>query len=419
MSKVMVLGSGGREHAIAWKLAQSPAIEEVLCVPGNPGTAQEDKCRNLPLSPLDSSTLISAAHAERIALVVIGPEAPLVTGVSDALRRSGISVFGPNAAAARLEGSKAFAKEFMERHGIPTAAYGRFTSLEAGRQFLQSCALPIVVKADGLASGKGVVIAATRAEAEEALARFLAWGPVLLEEFLEGEEASFIAILSEGQVLPLAGSQDHKRLSDGDQGPNTGGMGAYSPAPILDTAMNERVRREVMQPMARALQAEGLSFRGFLYAGLMITRDGPKVLEFNCRLGDPETQPLLLRLRSDLYPVLRAAALADPLPTTLDWDPRTALCVVLAAPGYPEAVRSGSPILGLPVHEAEHTKIFHAGTTARDGGIITAGGRVLGVTALGASVAHAQQRAYDLAAGIHWPGQQLRKDIGWRARSRS
>ena len=335
------------------------------------------------------------------------------------LRRSGIAVFGPNAAAARLEGSKAFAKEFMERHGIPTAAYGRFTAFGPGQEFLQSCALPIVVKADGLASGKGVVIAQTRAEAEEALQRFLAWGPVLLEEFLEGEEASFIAILSDGQVLPLAGSQDHKRLRDGDEGPNTGGMGAYSPTPVLDTAMSERVRREIMQPMARALQQEGLSYRGFLYAGLMMTASGPKVLEFNCRLGDPETQPLLFRLRSDLYPVLQAAASADPLPATLDWDPRTAPCVVLAAPGYPDAVQSGSAILGLPQAETKDSKVFHAGTRRQDDGIVTAGGRVLGVTTLGDSVAQAQQRAYALPAEIRWPGKQLRQDIGWRARNRA
>ncbi|MEY2341202.1 phosphoribosylamine--glycine ligase [Acidithiobacillus sp. IBUN Pt1247-S3] len=418
MQKVMVLGSGGREHAIAWKLAQSNEVGEVLCVPGNPGTEHEPKCRNLRVSPLDSAAVVAVAHGEGVSLVVIGPEAPLVAGVPDALRRSGIPVFGPNAAAARLEGSKAFAKEFMERHGIPTAAYGRFTSLAAGREFLQGCALPIVVKADGLASGKGVVIASTRAEAEEALARFLAWGPVLLEEFLEGEEASFIAIISDGQVLPLAGSQDHKRLLDADQGPNTGGMGAYSPAPILDAAMSERVRREVMQPMARALQKESLSYRGFLYAGVMVTSAGPKVLEFNCRLGDPETQPLLFRLRSDLYPVLYAAALAEPLPASLDWDPRTALCVVLAAPGYPEAAQIGAPILGLPKQEPADAKIFHAGTRAQDGGIVTAGGRVLGVTALGDSVASAQQVAYALADKIRWPGKQLRSDIGWRARGR-
>ncbi|MGE0049320.1 MAG: phosphoribosylamine--glycine ligase [Acidithiobacillus sp.] len=419
MQKVMVLGGGGREHAIAWKLAQSAEIAEVICVPGNPGTAEEPKCRNLDLSPVVSADIVAAAHKAGVSLVVIGPEAPLVAGVADALRRSGIAVFGPNAAAAHLEGSKAFAKEFMERHGIPTAAYRRITSLATGQEFLQTCALPMVVKADGLASGKGVVIAQTRAEANEALQRFLAWGPVLLEEFLEGEEASFIAILSDGQVLPLAGSQDHKRLRDGDQGPNTGGMGAYSPTPVLDTAMSERVRREIMQPMARALQQEGLSYRGFLYAGLMMTASGPKVLEFNCRLGDPETQPLLFRLRSDLYPVLQAAASADPLPATLDWDPRTALCVVLAAPGYPDAVQSGSAILGLPQAEAEDGKVFHAGTRTQDSGIVTAGGRVLGVTTLGDSVAQAQQRAYALAAKIRWPGKQLRQDIGWRARNRA
>ncbi|MEL5849033.1 MAG: phosphoribosylamine--glycine ligase [Candidatus Igneacidithiobacillus chanchocoensis] len=420
MSKVMVLGSGGREHAIAWKLAQSPAVETVLCVPGNPGTAAEAKCRNLPISPLDAAEVVAVAHAEGVSLVVIGPEAPLVAGVSDALRRSGLAVFGPNAAAARLEGSKAFAKEFMQRHGIPTAAYGRFTELAPALAFLAQQSLPIVVKADGLAAGKGVVIAQTRAEAEEALQRFLAWGPVVIEEFLYGEEGSFIAIVADGQVLPLAGSQDHKRLGDGDQGPNTGGMGAYSPTPILDAAMSERVRREVMQPMARALQAEGLPYRGFLYAGLMITDSGPKVLEFNCRLGDPETQPLLMRMESDLFAVLQAAALGNPLPPALHWKPELALCVVLAAPGYPDAPQLGQAIRGLETAlDSATAKVFHAGTRAQDGGLVTAGGRVLGVTVLAPSISAAQAQAYALADKIRWPGMQLRHDIGWRARPRT
>ncbi len=364
--------------------------------------------------------MVAAAHAEGVSLVVLGPEAPLVAGVSDALRRSGLAVFGPNAAAARLEGSKAFAKEFMERHGIPTAAYGRFTEIKAAHAFLARQPLPIVIKADGLAAGKGVVIAESQEEAEEALTRFLAWGPVVIEEFLRGEEGSFIAIIADGQVLPLAGSQDHKRLADGDQGPNTGGMGAYSPTPILDIAMSERVRREVMLPMARALQAEGLPYRGFLYAGLMITESGPKVLEFNCRLGDPETQPLLMRLDSDLFLTLLAAARGDALPPELQWKKELALCVVLAAPGYPDAPQLGQTIRGLERSlDGATAKVFHAGTRVQDGALVTAGGRVLGVTVLAPSISAAQAQAYALAQQIHWPGMQLRHDIGWRARARS
>ncbi len=418
MAAVMVLGNGGREHAIAWKLARSAAVDRVYCIPGNPGTAREPGCENLPLSPLDAAGVVTAAHTLGVDLVVIGPEAPLVSGVSNALRLAGFPVFGPDAAAARLEGSKAFAKSFMERHGIPTAAYGRFTEAGPAERYLSSQPIPVVIKADGLASGKGVVVAQTRREALEALHRFLEWGPIVIEEFLEGEEASHIAIVSDGQVLSLAGSQDHKRLEDGDRGPNTGGMGAYSPTPVLDAAMSERVGREIMLPATRGLMADGLSYRGFLYAGLMITEQGPRVLEFNCRLGDPETQPLMMRLRSDLYAVLLQAARGDALPPSLDWDTRTALCVVLATPGYPDHPLIGARIQGVPRPEElpEHQKIFHAATRASGGHLYTAGGRVLGITVLGSSVSAAQSEAYALARRISWPGLHFRRDIGWRAR---
>ena len=418
MAAVMVLGNGGREHALAWKLARSPAVDRVYCVPGNPGTAREPDCENLPLSPLDAAGVVAAAHALGVALVVIGPEAPLVSGVSNALRLAGFPVFGPDARAARLEGSKAFAKSFMERHGIPTAAYGRFTEADPAERYLSAQPLPIVIKADGLASGKGVVVAQTRPEALDALHRFLEWGPVVIEEFLEGEEASHIAIVSDGQVLSLEGSQDHKRLGDEDRGPNTGGMGAYSPTPVLDAAMSERVRREIMLPATRGLIADRLPYRGFLYAGIMITAQGPRVLEFNCRLGDPETQPLLMRLHSDLYALLLQAARGDALPPALDWDARPALCVVLAAPGYPDHPLKGARIQGLPAPEAlpEHQKIFHAGTRESGGQLYTDGGRVLGITVLGSSISAAQAEAYALARQISWPGLQFRQDIGWRAR---
>jgi phosphoribosylamine--glycine ligase len=418
-AKVMVLGGGGREHAIAWKLAQSAVVAKVYCVPGNPGTAAEAKVHNLALKATDAGQVVAAAHALDIALVVIGPEAPLVAGVGDALRRAGIPVFGPNAAGAMLEGSKAHAKTFMERHGLPTARYGRFTDADAALGYLRDHPLPMVVKADGLAAGKGVVVAFERTEAEAAARQFLQWGPIIIEEFLEGEEASFIAIVADGQVLPLAGSQDHKRLRDGDRGPNTGGMGAYSPTPILDTAMSERVLREVMRPAAEGLMTDRTPYCGFLYAGLMIGPAGPKVLEFNCRLGDPETQPLMMRLRSDLYTLLLTAARGDPLPKALDWDSRAALCIVLATAGYPDHPRLGDPILGLNKTQGDTVKIFHAGTTTEHDTVITAGGRVLGVTALGESLSIAQQRAYAAVADIRWPGLQYRQDIGYRGLRRA
>ncbi|MBU2844011.1 phosphoribosylamine--glycine ligase [Acidithiobacillus thiooxidans] len=411
-AKVLVLGGGGREHAIAWKLAQSERVETVYCAPGNPGTASEEKLFNLKLNPNDPQAVVAEAHALDIQLVVIGPEAPLVAGVGDALRRAGIPVFGPDQAGAMLEGSKAHAKAFMMRHGLPTARYERFTDTAHALEYLHGHPLPVVVKADGLAAGKGVVVASTMQEAETAVRQFLQWGPIIIEEFLEGEEASFIAIIVEGQVLPLAGSQDHKRLLDDDRGPNTGGMGAYSPAPVLDMAMSERVLREIMRPAAQGLMADGTPYCGFLYAGLIIGRDGPKLLEFNCRLGDPETQPLMMRLRSDLYAVLLLAALGERLPPELEWDERSALCVVMAAEGYPEHPRTGDAIAGLGTAETDTVKLFHAGTKSVDGHVATAGGRVLGVTALGDSLAIAQHRAYAVVAKIHWSGVQFRQDIG-------
>ncbi|TQN51210.1 phosphoribosylamine--glycine ligase [Acidithiobacillus thiooxidans] len=411
-AKVLVLGGGGREHAIAWKLAQSEQVETVYCAPGNPGTAGEEKLFNLKLNPNNPQAVVAEAHVLDIQLVVIGPEAPLVAGVGDALRRAGIPVFGPDQAGAMLEGSKAHAKAFMMRHGLPTARYERFTDTAHALEYLHGHPLPVVVKADGLAAGKGVVVASTMQEAETAARQFLQWGPIIIEEFLEGEEASFIAIIVEGQVLPLAGSQDHKRLLDDDRGPNTGGMGAYSPAPVLDMAMSERVLREIMRPAAQGLMADGTPYCGFLYAGLIIGRDGPKLLEFNCRLGDPETQPLMMRLRSDLYAVLLLAALGERLPPELEWDERSALCVVMAAEGYPEHPRTGDAIAGLTAAETDTVKVFHAGTKSVDGHVATAGGRVLGVTALGDSLAIAQHRAYAVVAKIHWSGVQFRRDIG-------
>lgn len=418
-AKVLVLGGGGREHAIAWKLAQSAAVESVYCAPGNPGTAAEEKVFNISLNPNDPQAVLACVHTLNIDLVVIGPEAPLVAGVGDTLRRAGVPVFGPNRAGAMLEGSKAHAKDFMIRHHLPTAAYARFTEVTAALGYLRDHALPLVVKADGLAAGKGVVVAQERAEAEAAIHQFLEWGPIIIEDFLEGEEASFIAIVVDGQVLPLAGSQDHKRLLDQDQGPNTGGMGAYSPASVLDIAMSERVLREIMRPAAQGLVKDGTPYCGFLYAGLMIGPNGPKLLEFNCRLGDPETQPLMMRLRSDLFEILHTAARGEALPQTLDWDPRAALCVVLAAAGYPDRPQLGNRIGGLDATQPDTVKVFHAGTRSSDGHVVTAGGRVLGITALGESLAIAQYRAYAAAVSIYWPGLQYRRDIGHRGLQRS
>jgi len=420
--KVLIIGGGGREHALAWKVAQSSRVSEVLVAPGNAGTAAEPKCRNVATSAEDVAGLVALARNEDVGLTIVGPEAPLVAGVVDAFAAAGLRCFGPRRAAARLEGSKSFTKEFLARHGIPTAGYARFTRQDFDPGFVRERRAPIVVKADGLAAGKGVVIAASADEAVAAIERMFAGAfgaageAVVVEEFLEGEEASFIVMVDGEHVLPLATSQDHKRLGDGDTGPNTGGMGAYSPAPVVTDAMHERIMREVIWPTVRGLAAEGTPYTGFLYAGLMIAADGtPNVLEFNCRFGDPETQPIMARLRSDLVGLCEAALDGRLDEVQAEWDPRAAVGVVLAAAGYPEAVRKGDVIDGLDAAAALPGKVFHAGTRPADGRALTAGGRVLCAVGLGDSVRSAQAQAYALAGAIHWPGMQYRRDIGWRA----
>jgi len=420
--KVLVIGSGGREHALAWKVAQSPRVTEIHVAPGNAGTALEPRTRNVGIAADDVPGLVRHALAERIDLAIVGPEGPLVLGVTDAFQAAGLRCFGPSREAARLEGSKAFSKDFLRRHGIPTAAYATFTRGDFDPHWVLAQRAPLVVKADGLAAGKGVVICATAAEAVETTRAMFdgrygtAGERVVIEEFLEGEEASFIAMVDGEHVLPLATSQDHKRLRDGDQGPNTGGMGAYSPAPVVTPALHERVMHEVMWPTVRALAAEGTPYLGFLYAGLMIGPDGtPKVLEFNCRLGDPETQPILARMRSDLTTLCDAALDARLAKVDVDWDPRAAVGVVLAAAGYPETVRKGDVIHGLEAAARLPGKVFHAGTDLRDGHVVTNGGRVLCAVGLGDSVAAAQAQAYALVDSICWDGLQCRRDIGYRA----
>jgi phosphoribosylamine---glycine ligase len=423
--KALIVGGGGREHALAWKCAASPRVTEVLVAPGNAGTALEPKVRNVDVAAEDIPALVRLAHRERVDLTIVGPEAPLVAGIVDAFAAAGLECFGPRRAAARLEGSKAFAKEFLRRHGIPTARSATFTRETFALEWLRSQRTPLVVKASGLAAGKGVVIAASAAEAlaaAEAMfaGQFGAAGrEVVIEEFLPGEEASFIVMADGAHVLPLATSQDHKRLSDGDRGPNTGGMGACSPAPLVGGALHERILREVIGPAIRGLAADGLPYTGFLYAGLMISPDGtPNVLEFNCRLGDPETQPILMRLESDLT-LLCEAALAGRLDTaSAQWDPRAALGVVLAAAGYPDAPRRGDAIEGLDQAARLPGKIFHAGTRLESGKVLTTGGRVLCAVGLGASVAEARREAYALVDEVHWEGMQFRRDIGYRALAR-
>jgi phosphoribosylamine--glycine ligase len=418
--KLLVIGSGGREHAIAWRLAQSPRVQKVFVAPGNGGTALEPGLENVEAS--GNEALAAFAHKEQIHLTVVGPEAPLAEGIVDHFRAQGLRIFGPTRACARLESSKEFAKAFMQRHRIPTAASASFTQPKPAHEYVASRAAPIVVKADGLAAGKGVVVAATAEEAHQAIDRMLlehsmgsAGERVLIEDFLEGEEASFIVMCDGAHVLALASSQDHKRLYDGDEGPNTGGMGAYSPAPVVTPKVHARVLREVIQPTLAGMAAEGHPYTGFLYAGLMIDGTGtPRVLEYNCRLGDPETQPILLRLKSDLYDLIERAIEGRLDAIDAQWDRRAALGVVLAAAGYPDAPRKGDPISGIPA-AGEDYHVFHAGTAARDGGVITSGGRVLCVTALGDSIKMAQRRAYQVAEGIWFEGMQLRRDIGHRA----
>lgn len=426
--KILVIGGGGREHALAWRLVQSPKTHKIYIAPGNGGTAQDDRFENVPIT--DVNDLCAWALAQKIVLTVVGPEVPLAAGVVDVFRKHGLRIFGPTQAAAQLESSKAFSKAFMQRHAIPTAEFDTFTDPVAAHAYIDQKGAPIVVKADGLAAGKGVVVAMTLAEAHEAVDFMLldntlgvvhnAGGArVVIEEFLQGEEASFIVMVDGKNVLPLATSQDHKRLLDGDQGPNTGGMGAYSPAPVVTPDVHARAMRDIILPTVRGMEKDGIPFTGFLYAGLMIDAQGrPKTLEFNCRMGDPETQPIMMRLKSDLVDVMMAAT--EPGPhgkldqVELEWDRRTALGVVLAAHGYPLSPRKGDAISGMPP-EAEDACVFHAGTMVQDAQLLTSGGRVLCVTALADNVRQAQQRAYEVAQGIRFDGMQYRHDIGHRA----
>ena len=427
--KLLVIGSGGREHALAWKLAQSSRVAEVLVAPGNAGTAHEPKCRNVDVAAGDIDGLLELAKREDVALTVVGPEGPLVAGIVDLFHAQGLRIFGPTAAAAQLEGSKAFAKDFLARHRIPTAYYAVFDDADLAIDHVNDHAhenpgAPIVIKADGLAAGKGVIVAMTLDEAIEAIRDMLsdnvfgdAGSRVVIEEFLDGEEASFIAIVDGNTALPMATSQDHKRAFDGDAGPNTGGMGAYSPAPVVTPEVHARVLHEIIEPTVRGMIADGMPFSGFLYAGLMIDADGaPKVIEFNVRFGDPETQPILLRLQSDLLDLLEAAVDGRVQEVEARWDPRPALGVVMAAANYPDTPRTGDAIHGLQLPLPDDSKVFHAGTRLdADGSVVTSGGRVLCVCALGATVRAAQAIAYEAVARISWDGEFHRGDIGWRA----
>jgi phosphoribosylamine---glycine ligase len=418
--KILVIGSGGREHAIAWRLAQSPKVSRVFVAPGNAGTAREDGLFNLDLNTIPE--WVRFAKADAIHATVVGPEGPLAEGVVDAFRAEGLRIFGPSKAAAQLEASKDFAKRFMARHGIPTARHETFTAARAAHAHIDRHETPVVIKADGLAAGKGVVVASTAAEAHEAIDMMLsgdklgeAGHRVVVEEFLEGEEASFIVMVDGHHVLPLASSQDHKRIFDGDEGPNTGGMGAYSPAPVVTPEVHHRAMSEIVMPAVRAMAAEGTPYTGFLYAGLMIDAQGaPRVVEFNCRLGDPEAQPILMRLKSDLLDLVDHAIDGRLQDVEAAWDRRAALGVVLAAAGYPGAPRKGDEIVGLPRGDHD-VHVFHAGTAMRDGKMVTSGGRVLCVTALGDKVQIAAERAYEVAEKVHFEGMQYRRDIGHRA----
>ena len=418
---VLLIGGGGREHALTWKLAQSPLLGTLYAAPGNPGIAEEAEC--VPLDVSDHRKVADFCREKRVELVVVGPEQPLVEGLADSLLAAGIRCFGPSAAAARLEGSKGFTKDLCAKYGIPTAAYGRFTDAAAAGAFLGGREPPYVIKADGLAAGKGVVIAEDRAEADAAIAemlggRFGAAGDALVvEEFLRGEEASFFALCDGTSVLPLAGAQDHKRAYDGDRGPNTGGMGAYSPAPVMDAAMQERTLVEIVEPTVRALAAEGSPYVGVLYAGLMIGADGPKLIEYNVRFGDPECQVLMMRLKSDLLPALLAACDGGLANVTLQWRDQSALTVVMAAEGYPGTAKTGGAIAGLEAAGAEGAKIFHAGTKQAAGGLIASGGRVLNVTACGDTLGTAAERAYAAAGKVEWKDGFYRRDIGKAALS--
>jgi len=421
---ILVVGGGGREHALCWAIAKSPLCTNLYCAPGNAGIAQVATC--LDVGAEDIEGIIDAVNHHDIEFVVVGPEAPLVAGLADAVAADGVKVFGPSRNAAILEGSKGFTKDLCAKYGIPTAAYGRFTDAIEAKDFIARAGAPIVVKADGLAAGKGVIIAETVSDANAAVEDILggkfgaAGAEVVVEEFMEGEEASFFALTDGSDVLGLAGAQDHKRVGDGDEGSNTGGMGAYSPAPVLDDAMAQRVMDEIIRPTVAGMAQEGRPFRGVLYAGLMITPEGPRLIEYNVRFGDPETQPLMMRLDSDIVPALLACADGGLGNVDLAWKDEAALCVVMAANGYPGAYDKGSVIQGLDAADAmDGVTVFHAGTATSDGATVATGGRVLGVTALGTDVAEAQRRAYTAVDAVDWPGGFCRRDIGWRAVGRT
>jgi len=421
--KVLVIGSGGREHALAWTAAKAENVEQVFVAPGNAGTALEPNLTNVDIDVLDQDKLVAFAQKESIDLTIVGPEAPLVEGVVDRFEKEGLNIFGPTQGAAQLEGSKAFTKDFLARHEIPTAEYQNFTEIEPAVAYVKEKGTPIVIKADGLAAGKGVIIAQTEEEAVNAIEDMLegnkfgdAGSRVVVEEFLTGEEASFIVMVDGTDVLPLASSQDHKARDNGDLGPNTGGMGAYSPAPVVTQDIHDRIMKEVIMPTVEGMQAEGNRYRGFLYAGIMVAEDGtPKVLEYNCRFGDPETQPIMLRLKSNLADLCLAAINGKLPETQVEWDERASVGVVMAAGGYPEAYNKGDIITGLPQMEAEGIKVFHAGTAEHEGNVVTNGGRVLCATALGKTVSEAQQKAYLLVKQINWDSVYYRTDIGYRA----
>jgi phosphoribosylamine--glycine ligase len=423
---VLIIGSGGREHALAWKAARSDRVEKVFVVPGNAGTARETKVENVAIGTTDLDELVAFARARRVGLTVVGPESPLVEGITDAFTEAGLTCFGPTRSAAQLEGSKAFAKDFLARHHIPTARYRTFTEMESAKAYIRAQGAPIVVKADGLAAGKGVILARSESEAIAAAEGMLsgkAFGEagrrIVLEEYLQGEEASFIVMVDGEKILPLATSQDHKARDDGDTGPNTGGMGAYSPAPVVTRERYDRIMREVIWPTVKGMAEEGTPYVGFLYAGVMIAEDGtPRVLEFNCRFGDPETQPIIMRLRTDLIELCLAAVEGRLGQVKAEWDPRAALGVVMAAGGYPGSYRKGDVIRGLPLEEGENVKVFHAGTKFEGADVVTNGGRVLCVTALGPTVSRAQSKAYEAVRQIHWDGVYFRTDIGYRAVAR-
>ena len=422
---VLIIGSGGREHALGWKVAQNPQVEKIFVAPGNAGTALEAKLENVNIGVEDIDALVAFAK-DNVELTIVGPEAPLVIGVVDAFQAAGLAIFGPTQGAAQLEGSKAFTKDFLARHNIPTAAYANFTEIEPALAYVREQGAPIVVKADGLAAGKGVIVAMTLQEAEDAIKDMLAGNAfgdagsrVVIEEFLDGEEASFIVMVDGKNVLPMATSQDHKRVGDKDTGPNTGGMGAYSPAPVVTQEIHDRIMNEVIYPTVEGMASEGNPYTGFLYAGLMIDKDGtPKVIEYNCRFGDPETQPIMMRMQSDMVELCQAALEGKLDQAESKWDPRASIGIVLAAGGYPGDYAKGDVISGLSSEEVEGQKVFHAGTTEKNGNVVTNGGRVLCATALGNTVSEAQQRAYELAKTISWDGMFHRNDIGYRAIAR-